>query len=182
MGLDMYLSKKTYVKQWSHQTPEETFEVNVTKGGKPYEGIQSDRVSYVTEELMYWRKVNQIHGWFCNNTSQITEEILYSVTTEDLRNLLETCHKVLGILENAGKTSMAVSTGWSNGEKIMEDIEVYDCMEEIEDLLPPTRGFFYGSDDLGEWYKESILETVEFLERELPKCTEYDEFEYYASW
>jgi len=62
MGLDMYLSKKTYVKHWSHQTPEETFEVNVTKGGEPYEGIQSDRVSYVTESLMYWRKVNQIHG------------------------------------------------------------------------------------------------------------------------
>jgi hypothetical protein len=182
MGLDMYLSKKTYVKQWSHHTPEETFEVNVTKGGKPYEGIQLDRVSYVTEELMYWRKVNQIHGWFCNNTQQLEEEVRYSVTKEDLSTLLETCHKVLGILEKAGKTSMAVCTGWSSGERIMEDIEVYDCMEEIEDLLPPTRGFFYGSDDLGEWYKESILETVEFLERELPKCNEYDEFEYYASW
>ncbi len=32
MGLDMYLSKKTYVKNWSHQTPEETHSVEVRKG------------------------------------------------------------------------------------------------------------------------------------------------------
>ncbi len=32
MGLDMYLSKKTYVKQWDHQSPEEKYEVVVTKG------------------------------------------------------------------------------------------------------------------------------------------------------
>ena len=42
MGLDMYLSKKTYVKQWSHNKPEEQFEVTVKKGDEPYEGIQSD--------------------------------------------------------------------------------------------------------------------------------------------
>ena len=35
MGLDMYLTRKTYVKQWSHQTPEERFEITITKGGKP---------------------------------------------------------------------------------------------------------------------------------------------------
>jgi hypothetical protein len=182
MGLDMYLYKKTYVEQWSHNKPEETFEVSVTKGGKPYEEIQSDRVSYVTESIMYWRKVNQIHGWFCNNTQQLEEEVRYSVTKEDLGTLLETCYKVLGILENAGRSSMSVSTGWSNGEKIMEDIEVYDCMEEIEDLLPPTRGFFYGSDDLGEWYKNSIVETVSFLEKELAFTSSNSEYEYYASW
>jgi hypothetical protein len=27
MGLDMYLTKKTYVKQWDHQTPEERHEL-----------------------------------------------------------------------------------------------------------------------------------------------------------
>jgi hypothetical protein len=156
--------------------------VSVTKGGKPYEGIQSDRVSYVTESLMYWRKANQIHGWFCNNTSQITEQVLYSVTTEDLRNLLDTCRKVVDILSVSKMKKIQVSTGWSNGETIMEDIEVYDCMEEIEELLPPTRGFFYGSDDLGEWYKETIVETIKFLVKEIPNCDEHDEFEYYASW
>ena len=33
MGLDMYLTKETYVKQWDHQTDEERHEVSVKKGG-----------------------------------------------------------------------------------------------------------------------------------------------------
>ena len=43
MGLDMYLSKKTYVKQWEHNPPEETYEVTVTKGGKPVEVIKANQ-------------------------------------------------------------------------------------------------------------------------------------------
>ena len=29
MGLDMYLNKRTYVQQWDHQKPEETYNVEV---------------------------------------------------------------------------------------------------------------------------------------------------------
>jgi len=50
------------------------------------------------------------------------------------------------------------------------------------ELLPPTQGFFYGSDEIDEYYKETIDETIRFLEKEIPLCTEDDEFEYYASW
>ena len=45
MGLDMYLSKKTYVKQWEHQTPENRYSVSVKKGGKTCKGIKSRRIS-----------------------------------------------------------------------------------------------------------------------------------------
>jgi hypothetical protein len=182
MGLDMYLSKKTYVQQWSHQTPEEKFEVSVMKGGKPYEGIQSNRISYVTESLMYWRKANQIHGWFTSNTAEVTEEVLYRVTLEDLKNLLDTCKQVLGIMDKSNKKMVQVVSGWSGGERTYSDVETFDCEDEIMELLPPTQGFFYGSSEIDEWYKQSIEETVEFLEKEIPKSDEYDEFEYYASW
>ena len=67
MGLDMYLNKKTYVKQWDHQSPEEKYEVVVTKGGKPVDGIKASRVKYIEEEVGYWRKANQIHRWFVTN-------------------------------------------------------------------------------------------------------------------
>ena len=39
MGLDMYLSKRTYVKRWDHQKPENQHEVIVNRGGKPREDI-----------------------------------------------------------------------------------------------------------------------------------------------
>lgn len=182
MGLDMYLSKKTYVKQWSHDKPEEQFEVSVKRGGKPFKKIDSGRVSYVTEELMYWRKANQIHGWFVHNTQEIVEEVKYYVTKEDLDNLLDVCKQVLDVMSKSKMKTVQVRSGWSGGEETYSDVETYDCEDEIRELLPPTEGFFYGSYEIDEWYKQAIEETVEFLEKELPKSDEHDDFEYYASW
>jgi hypothetical protein len=182
MGLDMYLSKKTYVKQWEHNKPEEQFEVNVKRGGKPFKKIEPSRVSYITEELMYWRKANQIHGWFVHNTQEVVEEVKYYVTKEDLQNLLDVCKQVLDVLSKSEIKTVQVRSGWSGGEETYSDVETYDCEDEIRELLPPTEGFFYGSYEIDEWYKQAIEETVEFLEKELPKSDEHDDFEYYASW
>ena len=182
MGLDMYLYKKTYVQSWSHQKPKDQFEVVVKRGGKPYKGVQPNRISYVTESIMYWRKANQVHGWFTSNTQELTEEVSYRVTLDDLKNLLDTCKQVLDILDKSKKKVIQVENGWSSGERTFCDIDVFDCEDEIMDLLPPTQGFFYGSSDINEYYKETIDETIRFLENEIPLCTEDDEFEYYASW
>lgn len=182
MGLDMYLSKKTYVKQWSHRKPEDQFEVSVTRGGNTYSTIKPERVSYVTEELMYWRKANQIHGWFCCNTEELTADVRYYVTKENLDELRDTCQKVLEMLEKSPKSTKQVVGGWKDGKEYMVDVSVYDCQDEIEELLPPTQGFFFGGYEIDDWYKQSVEETLEFLNNELPNCEEDDEFEYYASW
>ncbi len=49
MGLDMYLSKKTYVKQWEHNG-DDNFKVEVTKKGEVVSHIKPERVSYIEEE------------------------------------------------------------------------------------------------------------------------------------
>ena len=180
MGLDMYLTKRTYVKQWEHRKPEDQFNVVVTKGGKPT-NIRTERVSYVDEELMYWRKANQIHGWFVENGEELTQDVKYRLTKTDLEVLLETCKKVLEVIETSPKTIKQVDGGWKNGEAFMVDVEVF-YNDVISDLLPTTQGFFFGSSEIDSWYKEQISETIEFLERELPSCNDDDEFEYYASW
>lgn len=182
MGLDMYLYKKTYVKNWSFQEPHEQFEVTVKKGGVTYPNIKSDRISYVEETIMYWRKANQIHGWFANNCSEKTPDVEYTLYTKQLQELLDTCKKVLGVLEKAPKLVTQVNGGWRDGKPYEVDLEVYDCKDEIEDLLPPVQGFFFGSYEIDGWYKEQIEETVKFLEEELPNCSEDDTFTYYASW
>ena len=181
MGLDMYLSKKTYVKQWSHNSPDEQFNVSVNRGGTTYPGIKPERVSYVTEELMYWRKANQIHGWFTQNTEELEPDVKYYVTKVDLEVLLETCKKVIELLETAPKTTTQVFGGFKNGEEYMVDVEVYDN-DILQDILPPTQGFFFGSDTIDDYYKETIMDTIKFLEEELPTCDEDADFEYYASW
>lgn len=47
MGLDMYLHKKTYVKNWDHIKPENRHVITVTKGGKPVNGIKVERIARI---------------------------------------------------------------------------------------------------------------------------------------
>ena len=180
MGLDMYLSKKSYVKNWDFMSEEEKHKVTIEKNGQPT-NIKPERVSYVEEQLMYWRKANQIHGWFTTNTKEIVPDVKYSVTKTDLEVLLETCKKVIETLEKSPKKTKKVVGGWKNGEEYMVDVETYDS-DVVEDILPPTQGFFFGSSEIDEWYKEDIMNTIKFLEEELPNSKDDDEFEYYASW
>lgn len=181
MGLDMYLSKKTYVKNWEHQDINEKFTVTVRKGSEEFNKIKPERVSYITEDIMYWRKANQIHGWFCENALEMNEVRFY-VTYQNLKDLVETCKTVLEGLEKSPKKKMSVEAGWKNGEKYYEDIEVYELSKDVMSLLPPVEGFFFGSYVIDEWYKHQIEETIKGLSKEIEEGDEYDEYEYYASY
>lgn len=93
MGLDMYLSKKTYVKYWDHNG-DDNYEVKVTKAGQPTK-INPKKVSYIIEEAGYWRKANQIHRWFVENVQRGNDDCgSYWVSRETLEKLLELCKKV----------------------------------------------------------------------------------------
>ena len=135
MGLDMYLSKKTYVKQWDHQSPEEKYEVKVTKGGEPVEAIKASRVKYIEEEIGYWRKANQIHRWFVENVQEGKDDCgEYYVGDTQLQELMDVCKKV------TADNSLA------------------------ESLLPSASGFFFGATNYDEWYFEDVKNTISILE------------------
>jgi hypothetical protein len=154
MGLDMYLEKKTYVKQWDHIAAENQFAVTVGRGGKPYAAIKSERVSYVIEEVAYWRKANAIHKWFVDNCGEGKDECqpIY-VSAEHMKALLEV---VSGLL----KTKDA---------------------EEAALILPPTNGFFFGSTEINEYYWSDLEYTKEILEAEIAAEATGDYY-YNASW
>jgi len=133
----MYLEKRTYVRQWSHQTPEEQYNVEVTKGGEPVK-IDPKRVTYVIEEVGYWRKQNQIHQWFVENVQNGEDNCAeYCVSKGQLEDLLEICKKILN------DNSLA------------------------EELLPTASGFFFGGTEYDEWYFDGIENTIEILEEAL---------------
>ena len=133
----MYLEKRTYVRQWEHQTPEEQYNVEVTKGGEPVK-IDPKRVTYVIEEVGYWRKQNQIHQWFVENVQNGVDNCgEYSVSKGQLEDLLEICKKILN------DNSLA------------------------EELLPTASGFFFGGTEYDEWYFDGIQNTIEILEEAL---------------
>jgi hypothetical protein len=155
MGLDMYLYKKAYVKNWDHEKGDDKFTVTVKKGGKKT-ALKPERVVYVTEQVMYWRKANAIHQWFVKNVQDGVDDCRTAhVATEQLAELLEVCKQVK-----------------ADPSKAME-------------LLPPQSGFFFGPTDVDDWYMENIDHTIAALEAELalPSVGRFeDEFEYHSSW
>ena len=150
MGLDMYLSKKTYVKYWEHNG-DNNYDVKVTKAGNPTK-IDPKKVSYVVEEVGYWRKANQIHQWFVDNVQGGVDDCRDAYVERDkLEELLNLC-KIVSIDK-----------------------------DKAEQLLPTASGFFFGGTGYDEWYYEQINDTIEILEEALSD-DEADHFEYHSSW
>jgi hypothetical protein len=160
MGLDMYMSKKTYVKQWSHNKPEDQFNVDIKKGGEPFSPIKKERVSYVVEEVAYWRKFNALHNWFVNKCADGVDECqpIY-VSEERMKELLETLHKV----------------------KEVYDSNPPDKEEQLDDIFPTSSGFFFGGTEYDEYYIQEVNETIELIENLLEE-EGGDDYEYQASW
>ncbi len=74
------------------------------------------------------------------------------------------------------------STYWSKDQEFYEDVEVYDNPEVLE-ILPPMQGFFFGSYEIDDNYKQDIVNTIEVLEQELSlPDVGYAFYEYHASW
>ena len=52
-------------------------------------------------ELIYWRKANQVHKFFCDNAKEIEPQVTYRVCKKDLEELLNRCIKVLEVAKIA---------------------------------------------------------------------------------
>lgn len=171
MGLDMYLSKKLYIKNWNHmKQPRSVMTLKVrNKNGEMIE-VDTASASEVEFEVMYWRKANAIHAWFVDNVQDGVDDCReYYVDTEQLEKLRDLCRKVLRIAQI------------SEGRTILNE-------SEIAEILPSRSGFFFGGTDYDRWY----LQDIEYTEKELTNLLEaqqkdrekgiYYDFYYQSSW
>lgn len=154
MGLDMYLSKKIYIGA-NYDFNEVEGTVSLTRKGKPV-NVDLKKVTYIQEAAGYWRKANQIHGWFVANVQDGVDDCKqYYVGTSKLEELLAECKKV----------KEAIAAGQ---------------LEVAADTLPTQAGFFFGSTAYDEWYIEDINNTIAICEEAL-KDKEADYY-YQSSW
>lgn len=156
----MYLYKKTYVQNWEHNPPEQHHQIEIKRGGVLRKDIKPNRICYITEQVAYWRKFNALHGWFVNNCASGVDECQdINVDEDKMKELLETLK------------------------------EVSSNFDKAEELLPPTQGFFFGGDEVDEYYKEEVISTIKIIEDLLEEHEQSKEhglysgdFEYRASW
>ena len=153
----MYLEKRSYVQQWEHIKPEKQFRVTVTQGGQPYDEIRPERVSYVIEQVAYWRKANAIHRWFVSNVQNGEDDCgQYYVSAAQLGALLKAAEEAVLVLDRG---------------------------DDVSALLPTRSGFFFGSIDYDESYRDDLIETIGMLSALLgePNADQADYY-YRASW
>lgn len=180
----MYLTKRTYVKNWDHMKPNEKHNIVVKKANKIVEAIKPERISHITEEIGYWRKANAIHKWFVDNCQDGVDDCRDAyVGREDLEKLLGVVNKVLS-------ASKLVKGKVSSGKKIVGK-ELVDIMvegKEIEDpsvakeLLPVQEGFFFGSYQYDEWYYNDLVETKKIIEVAIKEEKVGGSIYYHSSW
>lgn len=155
MGLDMYLSAKKYMsKYFDKDDVERIKKVNDIFG---VVGIEDE--DYGAQEVKfrvaYWRKANAIHEWFVQNVQDGVDECQETwVSREQLQELIDICKQVL------------------------------QDPKKAEELLPTRSGFFFGSTEYDDWYKQDLQYTVERLEKILadPAFGKGIDFYYQSSW
>ena len=152
MGLDMYLAKKTYVKNWDYMREEEKHTITVRKAGGVVSDIDPSRISYIEEQVMYWRKSNGIHHWFVENVQKGVDDCgTYYVEGSQLEDLVSLCEDAIG------------------------------NPDEAHEFLPSVPGCFFGSTEYDEWYFQDLQDTVDALRKVLAE-EGLGDFYYHSSW
>lgn len=155
MGLNMYLSKKTYIGA-NYKYRDVKGKVKITINNIPV-NIKFDRISYIEEEVGYWRKANHIHNWFVTHCQDgIDDRREVEVSLEQLLQLLSDCKAV--------KENPAIA----------------------KDVLPTKSGYFFGGTDYDEYYFQDIDDTIKIIEDLLSEGTDEDylgfDVYYSSSW
>lgn len=157
----MYLNVRENISNWN-------FDVETKGNNDRFDAIvaasnitvkESYPVLEVTNTEIYWRKANQIHGWFIEHCGGGEDNGGYMPVSRDrLVELYNTCAMLL-----------------DTRSKGLAD-----------EMMPPTPGFFFGTYEIDEGYWLDLEYTHKQLSNLLDRITDDNkwnfEIEYYASW
>lgn len=136
MGLDMYLSR----------VANPTFQM--------YMDCYEDKLSGV----LYWRKVNPLHRFFCD------------------RGTLEA-----GGRDNIGRY-LVLRSDLIDLVFVMKRILVDNSVELAKQTLPTQSGFFFGSTEYDSYYFDDLKYAVTLISAELDAVPDHQVWFYEASW
>jgi len=159
MGLDMYLEVRKHISKFSFDEgqsfPTPEYQAMIAHAPPGVDKYGDYTGISVSYPVAYWRKANAVHGWFVENVQGGVDNCeAYWVTREQLVELRDLCKAA------AAQPAMA------------------------GDILPPTVGFFFGGNEIDDWYMEDLKNTIKMLDHILsviPNESEYY-FYYHSSW
>lgn len=173
MGLDMYLYASRYQSKVSWRKNKDNLEYPQELKELELDIEKRNFLSATTRyQIGYWRKFNALHDYIVEhyaNGEDNCEDIYLNF--EDIKDMLDICKKVYEDLKTCPKIIKE-----EKGYKM----EIYDS-KVAKEFLPPKEGFFFGSLEIDDWYKEDIEYTIELFEKVLKLNDNFDII-YDASW
>lgn len=146
----MSLAKRTFVKNYDFQKPEEKHEITIK--GPLAASIDTKNISYITENAGQWRKANQIHKWFVDNVQNGHDDCKdYYVSHEQLEELLDLVKQVLKA-PNKAKDLLPYQEGFFFGgteydKYYFQNLEYTKKLLEnlLKDPASMNKDFYYSS-------------------------------------
>lgn len=134
MGLDMYLTKKTYLGT-QYDFNNVNIDLKITKDGVEVP-ININKIDSITEDVAYWRKANQIHRWFVDNVQDGVDDCNeHYVEITDLCKLVDLCRTVLADHSLAYEL-LPVQSGFFFGSTDYDEDYYWDLENTIKMLSP----------------------------------------------
>ena len=161
MGLDMYLQRAREVEQ------------------EAFAHAHNDILSGV----IYWRKANSIHAFFCDNGSLAAdgkEDVGYYLVERNA--ILKLIERIDAITSDKPKQEQVKYFDLETMTDIVKDVEYKLSITLAEELLPTRSGFFFGGTDYNYWYYTDLIRTADLLKKELAAVPNQQVWFYYASW
>ena len=121
------------------------------------------KLSESTYNVCEWRKANAIHNWFVENVQDGNDDCgRYPVSVDKLKDLRSACRNAMQCYD----------------ERSIEDAAMW---------MPTQDGFFFGSTDYDEWYREDLQRTFDACNNlirtiESPDRKDWLSVEYESSW
>lgn len=185
MGLDQYLYKRTSLNVSDFFKPEQRHEVLIMQNGVETNIIQKDRISSITELVFTWRKFNALEGYmmkYHNESVEIGQKNIY-LYKEDFVRLLDVAKKVEESLAKSTKKVIQEEVGWSKQKgKLYEDVEVYNDIDVVKELFPPEEGFFFGSNEIDDYYRENVQGLIQEIQSVLDEMKKDEENKLWTTW
>lgn len=156
MGLDMYLYFRKYdsILRCDSKDIDGFYPPELDVFAR--EHFKRNFLSKTTDyQIGYWRKANAIHKWIVDNCADGIDECqTIYVYDVQLKDLYDCVCKVL------------------------------DDPTKAKSLLPTSEGFYFGSQEYGDWYFDDLKYTKDLLERVMDFLKEHDNYAvvYEASW
>jgi len=141
MGLDMYLSKKTFIgANYDHRKVSGKIEIKIN--GEPVD-IDFKKVTEIVESVGYWRKANQIHNWFVENVQDGKDDCgEYYVSYEQLMELKNLCKEVL---KTKDTDLLPPTSGFFFGSTDTDEYYFQDLRDTVKilDNIKKSDGYHY---------------------------------------